>query len=106
MFQQHGVFYQRLKDLLKLDEIVEKRKIVLSNHHGLSKSHPGFALFNEIEKQMDYPKDQYIFIDDRKGNIERALEFGIPSILFPAEASYGATYLKEIISLINKQSNI
>lgn len=91
-------FYQRQKELLQLGEIVEKRKVILSNHHGLSKSHPEFALFKEIEKQMDFPKDQYIFVDDRKGNIERALQFGIPAIYFPAEAPYGASYLREILS--------
>jgi len=89
--------YQRISRLLNLEDYFEERKIILSNRFGASKSSPNFILFEEAERQMEYKKEEYLFVDDRQSNIEKALEFGITPVYFPAEATYGRKYLESII---------
>lgn len=93
--------YHRQKQSAGFAKFFEKRKIILSNHFGVSKHEPSFTMFKAVEKQMEYSKEEYLFIDDRKKNIDAALQFGITPILFPAEASYGHTYIKAIIQKVN-----
>lgn len=95
-------WFQRIKQALGLGGYFEDRKIILSNRFGASKADPSFALFKEIEKQIDYPKEKYLFVDDRKGNIERAIQFGITPIYFPAEFIDGKSYITEILKKIKQ----
>jgi HAD superfamily hydrolase (TIGR01509 family) len=94
-------FYQRQKESAGFGPYVEKRKIILSCHYGVHKDEETFIMFKALEKQMDFPKEQYLFIDDRKKNIDAALKFGLTPIFFPAEAPYGHTYIQRIITQIN-----
>ncbi|MBI4630403.1 MAG: hypothetical protein HY740_01555, partial [Chloroflexi bacterium] len=48
-------------------------------------------------KAAGVDKTDCVLIDDRTKNIARAMQFGLPSILFPAHADhYGAEYLRKL----------
>lgn len=94
-------FFQRQKKIADFGKYFEKRKIILSNHYGVPKHEETLTLFREVEKQMDYPKKDYLFVDDRVININAGLKFGIAPLLFPAEATYGHIYVKKIIEKMN-----
>lgn len=91
-------FYQRQKELAGFAQYFQKNKVILSNHYGHPKEEETATLFKAVESQMDYPKENYLFIDDRPKNIKAGLKYGLNPILFPVEAPYGHTYLRQLIN--------
>jgi FMN phosphatase YigB (HAD superfamily) len=83
--------------------IFDSEKIALSCRYGVAKDDAPGTMFKALEKEMSFPKEQYLFIDDRAGNLEAGLTFGVVPIYFPAEAEFGHIYIKEIISKMIKQ---
>lgn len=94
-------FFQRQRKAAGFERYFEKRKIILSNHYGESKNGEKLAMFRAVERQMDFPKEAYLFVDDKEKNIAAALNYGILPLLFPREAAYGHAYVKEIITKMN-----
>ena len=55
-------------------------------------------MFIAAVKAAQVDKTDCVLIDDRAKNIARAMQFGLPSILFPAHADhYGAEYLRKLL---------
>ena len=90
-------WFPRQAKKIGLDGLVDQNKIILSQHIGASKLSPNFEMFIAAVKAAQVDKTDCVLIDDRAKNIARAMQFGLPSILFPAHADhYGAEYLRKL----------
>ena len=77
-------------------------KIILSNRVGASKWSANFEMFHAVVKAAGVSKEQCLLVDDRAENMERASQFGMPAILFPAHADhYGAKYLRKLFETMD-----
>ncbi|MBI5081473.1 MAG: HAD-IA family hydrolase [Chloroflexi bacterium] len=90
-------WFPRQAKKIGLDGLIDQNRIILSQHIGASKLSPNFEMFNAAVKAAGVDKTDCVLIDDRTKNIARAMQFGLPSILFPAHADhYGAEYLRKL----------
>ncbi len=87
-------FFRRQMENLGLEAFFAADKIALSCRLGVSKSSPNFEMFKAVLNSVNTPKDKCLFIDDRESNVNEAVEFGLPAILFPSESKLGAKYLE------------
>lgn len=91
-------WFEKQKIKLGLDKILSSANFVLSSRVGVSKSSRSFAMLRVAINSLGINKESCLFIDDKARNIERALEYGIPSILFPSNSHRGASYLRAILT--------
>ncbi|NOY57719.1 MAG: HAD hydrolase-like protein [Calditrichaeota bacterium] len=89
-------FHKRLIDKLDFIKYFERENKVLSSRIGYSKTSPGLEMFRQVERVVSAGKNEILLIDDRIKNIERAIEFGMNAILFPASSAKGADYLEQL----------
>jgi len=87
-------FFRRQMKKLGFGEFFPGDKIALSSRVGFSKSSPNFEMFSAVLYFVNKRKEQCLFIDDKVENINKAVEFGLPAILFPSESKSGANYLE------------
>jgi len=87
-------FFRRQMEKLGLEEFFSGDKIALSSRVGFSKSSPNFEMFSAVLDFVNKKKEHCLFIDDKVENINKAVEFGLPAILFPSESKSGANYLE------------
>jgi len=91
--QSHGIdlamcsnnnefWFRRQMNKLGLHGFFSPSKVVLSCRIGVSKSSPGFEMYQAAANALAIPKTQCLFVDDREGNIERARVVGMHGILF------------------------
>ena len=93
---------KRQIDKLELQRFFETEKIVSSCKVGASKSSPNFEMFREVITALGgISPSACIFVDDRSGNVERAIEFGMNAILFPPVSEHGSTYLRRLLENMN-----
>lgn len=76
-------WFRRQRQKLGLDRFFEASAIVLSCHHGITKSDP--RLFEISANALSLDPTECVFVDDRMGNVSRAVECGMVGILFPTE---------------------
>jgi HAD superfamily hydrolase (TIGR01509 family) len=80
-----------------LSSLVDPEKTVLSCRVGASKSQGGSAMFEEVKSRLHASPNRTLFIDDRQANVESAVAFGMPTVLFPSHSSLGHRYLHRIL---------
>ena len=90
-------WYRRQAELVGFTKYIDADKIILSNRVGKSKRSAQFEMFDAVTRAVGVPKQNCVFVDDRATSIERAQEFGMPGILFPARAAFGAKYVETLI---------
>lgn len=86
-------WFERQAEKLGIQKFVPNEYIFLSNRIGKNKKDPSFEIFKKLSKKLPIHNSQFLFIDDRKKNVEIAIQFGFPSILFPSNTKTGAAYL-------------
>jgi len=91
-------WYRRQAELVGFAKFFDADKIILSNRVGKSKRSALYEMFEAVTRAVGVPKQNCVMIDDRAPSIERALEFGMPGILFPAQAAFGAKYVEILIN--------
>ncbi len=74
--------------------------VILSCHHGITKSDPG--LFHIAADALRLHPRECAFVDDRMGNVSRAVDCGMTGVFFPTEQSpakpqRGARYLRRLL---------
>lgn len=90
-------WFQRQMDQLNLHRFFSPRNSILSCRVGVSKSSPGLEMFHAVTDALNVEPSSCVFIDDRAGNIERALGYGMTGIYFPSHAPYGAAYVEALL---------
>ncbi|MBN1813166.1 MAG: HAD-IA family hydrolase [Anaerolineae bacterium] len=88
---------RRQMDKLALHRFFSPDKVIVSSTIGVSKADPSFEMFQAAVNALEVDKESCIFVDDRGGNIQRALRFGLTGVLFPSHAAYGAQYLEALL---------
>jgi HAD superfamily hydrolase (TIGR01509 family) len=90
-------WYRRQADCAGFDKFIDSDKIILSNRVGKPKRSAQYEMFEAVTRAVGVPKRDCIFVDDRAPCLERAQEFGLTGILFPAQAAFGAQYVETLI---------
>jgi FMN phosphatase YigB (HAD superfamily) len=90
-------WFERQSQKLGLAKYVSPERIILSCRIGASKSSSLFEMFEKAVSSLGVSKSECVFIDDRVESISRAIEYGLPSILFPSQAQYGSQYLRLLL---------
>lgn len=90
-------WFKRQMNKLGLHRFFSSGRVILSTRIGVSKSSPGFEMFQAAIGALGIEKDFCIFVDDRVENIQRALQFGLTGIVFPSHSKYGAKYLRALL---------
>lgn len=91
-------WYRRQAEQLGFTKFFDADKIILSNRVGKSKRSAQYEMFEAVTRAVGVPKQNCVFVDDRATSLERAQEFGMPGILFPAQAAFGAQYVETLIN--------
>ena len=73
---------RRQMDKLRLHRFFSPEKTILSCRIGVAKSSPGFEMFHAAADSLGLAPSQCAFVDDRKGNVDRAKELGMQGLLF------------------------
>ena len=84
-------WYQRQVTKLGLDEFFDPANTVLSCRVGVSKSSPGFEMFETALDAMCLRPSECVFVDDRQRNIDRAAQFGLVGVLFEGTGNLQST---------------
>lgn len=90
-------WFKRQMDELQLHRFFDPDKIILSCRVGVSKSSPNFEMFNAASDALGGDRASYAFVDDRAGNVERALQCDMVGILFPPHSKYGSKFLEVLL---------
>lgn len=93
-------WFERQMEQIGLSEFFEPRNIIISCRVGSAKSNPNFEMFKAVCRATGFEGKNCIFIEDRPKNIEMALKFGMPGILFPSKSPLGAAYLESIFKFM------
>ncbi len=88
---------RRQMDKLALHRFFSPGKVLDSSTIGVPKTDPSFEMFRAAVDALKVDKESCVFVDDRVGNIQRALQFGLTGVLFPSHATYGAWYLETLL---------
>jgi HAD superfamily hydrolase (TIGR01509 family) len=94
-------WFRRQMDKLGLAEFFKERNIILSSRLGVSKSSPNFEMFHAVVASLKIDKEDCVLIDDRAKTIARAINFGMPAIMFPSESDRGAGYLRALFKTMS-----
>lgn len=89
-------WFERQMKKLKLSRFMNTNNVVISSRVGVSKSSISLEMFRESIRILGVRREYCVFIDDKERNVEQALKYGIPSIIFPSHSPNGALYLKTI----------
>jgi HAD superfamily hydrolase (TIGR01509 family) len=73
-----GDLLRRLINLHKLDDLFDE--VIISSDHGMKK--PDHKFFEVLVKIAGVDKNEIIFTDDKKENVESSNKFGIKAFLF------------------------
>jgi HAD superfamily hydrolase (TIGR01509 family) len=90
-------WFKRQMDKLGLCRFFSPDRVILSSRVGVSKSSPHFEMFKAVGVALGIHKKHCMLVDDRAKNIEQALRYGMPGIIFPSHSKYGAQYLKALL---------
>lgn len=90
-------WYERQMRMLGLGRYFRPDRVILSSRVGVSKSSTSHAMFSAAVGAVNVDRAECLFVDDRWLNIRRAVEFGLPGILFPSHAEFGAEYLRALL---------
>jgi putative hydrolase of the HAD superfamily len=90
-------WFQRQAKKLNLYQFFTDKNIVLSCRVGYQKDSLGLEMFHKVTEVLGEDSSSCIFVDDRKENIERAMQCGMIGVLFPSHSSWGAQYLDTIL---------
>lgn len=90
-------WFKRQIDKFGFDKFFDPEKIILSSRVGVSKSSPDYQMFKAAVAALGIDRTQCLFIDDRKENIEHALQFGMAALFFPSISTQGAHYLTRLL---------
>lgn len=90
-------WFRRQVSRLGLDEFFTPDRRILSYKVGVQKSSPNHEMFLTTLQALHVDRNACIFVDDRVANIERAVEFGVRSILFPSDSAVGSEYLNALL---------
>ena len=71
----------------------------LSCRVGVSKGDPSNKMFTAALAQLGVQAHEAFFVDDRQGNVDRAMSLGIDAVLFPSEDPSGYELLKQKLNL-------
>ena len=93
---------RRQMDKLDLHLFFEPSKVILSCHLGVTKSSPHFEMFYEASEVLGLDPQECAFVDDRIGNVIRAIECSMIGILFPSSEPRGARYLDDILRSLGR----
>lgn len=89
----------RQMEKLTLERFFRPENVISSCKVGVSKSSPNYEMLRAVINSLDgIAPSSCLFIDDRWPNIQRALEFGMKGIIFPAESKHGSTYLSALLN--------
>ncbi|TVL96615.1 MAG: hypothetical protein CV087_23550 [Candidatus Brocadia sp. WS118] len=92
----------RQVEKLGLTRFFRPENVISSCKIGVSKSSPNYEMFRAVINSLNgITPFSCLFIDDRWPNIQRALEFGMKGIIFPAESKHGAAYLSVLLSCLS-----
>lgn len=75
-------WFRRQMDKLSLHRFFSPSRVILSCRIGVSKSSSRFEMFHAAVDALRVAKSQCVFVDDRKGNVERAKQCGIVGVPF------------------------
>jgi len=75
-------WYARQAERLNLEALIPHENVILSSRVGASKSSPNFEMFKAVSESLRCKDPECLFIDDRPGNVDRAKQFGMQSVLF------------------------
>jgi FMN phosphatase YigB (HAD superfamily) len=82
-------WYEHVKDE-GLGEFFPRDLVKLSCDFGVSKSSPDLEIFKAVLEAVNVPRECCVYIDDRPGNLRRAMEAGIrTTILHPQDVDWG-----------------
>ena len=73
-------------------------KVIISPRIGVSKHSETLRMYESVVEALGIGPRRCLLIDDREENVERALDFGMPGIIFPSHSEYGAEYLRHLLS--------
>ncbi len=93
-------WFRRQERILGLNRFFQPSRIILSCRHGITKSDA--RLFHTSAAKLDLDPTECAFIDDRMGNVSRAVNCGMAGILFPTEQfpskpQGGIAYLERLL---------
>jgi len=91
-------WFRNQNEFLGLKSYIHPSRIILSCRVGAYKDSSGGEMFKAVIHALEFPAEECVLVDDRGENIERALRFGMGSVLFPRSAWYGADYLRTLFS--------
>lgn len=91
-------WFHRQFTKLGLYSFFSPNKITLSCRHGINKSDQ--RLFHIAVDALGLHATQCVFVDDRIGNVGRAIQCGMTGVLFPADDKRGAVYLRSLLAKI------
>ena len=94
-------FHTKLAEVLGLYKYFDPKKEILSTKIGASKTSPNYEMFKALDKALDTPKENVLFVDDRQKNIERAIEYGFNAVLLPQASDLGEEYLRRFFKMSN-----
>jgi FMN phosphatase YigB (HAD superfamily) len=94
---------RRQMEKLNLYRFFAPEKVILSCHYGFTKS--DYRLFQIAAHSLGFHPRECAFVDDRMGNISRAIDCGMAGLLFPTEQfpskpQRGAQYLLRMLEEI------
>jgi FMN phosphatase YigB (HAD superfamily) len=90
-------WFARQASLLRLHRFVSPDHITLSCRIGASKSEVGNRMFAAVAASLGIAKHAILLVDDRQRNVEAAVAYGMPALLFPAHSRQGAAYLHNVL---------
>lgn len=91
-------WFQRQMNKLGYAQFFASSHVVLSNRIGFAKGSPGFEMFQAVVDSLELAKELCVFVDDRVSNVEQALKFSLPTVLFPSYSEYGFKYLEVLFT--------
>lgn len=91
-------WFERHWAALGLDRFFSADKVVISPRVGVSKTSDTLRMYERVVETLGIGPRQCLLIDDREENVERALDFGMPGIIFPSHSEYGTEYLGHLLS--------
>jgi HAD superfamily hydrolase (TIGR01509 family) len=93
---------KRLINKLNLYAFIHPEKIICSCKVGVSKSSSSYQMYHKVIRALGGDnKSSCLLMDDRRKNIERAIEFGMSGLLFPSESKIGSKYLNSLLTNMN-----
>jgi HAD superfamily hydrolase (TIGR01509 family) len=92
--------YKRQMRALGLTEFLPQEKEILSCRFHTSKKNPEGIMFMAAASALNLEPETCLLIDDRIENFPPAHDVGVKGVLFPQYSEFGATYLRDLFSLI------